>query len=51
MKLRSKSELLDKKKEFEERLLYFERAKQEKDRLRYENYLKVLNWVLLEDVN
>ena len=45
MKVRSKPEILAKKKEFEEKFLTAQRTKQKEDIVRYEAYVKVINWM------
>jgi hypothetical protein len=45
MKVRNKPEILAKKKEFEEKYLTAQRTKQKDDMVRYEAYVKVINWV------
>ena len=45
MRVRSKPEILAKKKEFEEKFLTAQRTKNKDDIARYEAYVKVINWV------
>jgi len=45
MRVRNKSEILAKKKKFEEKLLTAQRTKSKDDIVKYEAYVKVINWV------
>ena len=51
MNLRSKREILDKKKEFESRFLLSEKMGRAKDMEKYFNYITMLKWVCEEKID